>query len=862
MELEKWSKLEQDANNLAPTEPRSKPEIMKSLSELQRIGNQMSSKVTAKAPKLGYTEYQYMASKGLDFDKTRDMLKDVDLAKMDTVSRSSTLDVSEYLRQEHERMLTEMIKNGHRESAERFRRKTLESLISEWDKEKHKVFQSLLYNKPAGDAARVALPDSAHLLSNGQMDWSHGAEKPLLSKTRTENFYPRGLSDPVRKAFAVKTRQLATSVANQPCSNPFVHYLECQMACAKDRNGPMVQREKSLALAELWDCAACLVHEMGRDGSISEDPHPQGYFSSKATDYGRLNELITGARTFLEKVFYNHIIKQIKANPDAAQRGGQPGILHDVMAFIQLKKNATNWDTSHLEMASNSGKLVPIWAVIFFCFRCGDIEGAIRAANLAQQCYLLRDALKAYSETGRRDVGKIKELIRAYRSEDKLRCTDPYKIAMYNLMGYCDPNTEVPMNEVMPHAESYLWIRLTMLWENAEGPPPVIPRSDVLDSVWGGTDLSLKQTAQVILEAGANHFNESSGLLFAKCLLMTQQFEPMINYLIEKQFRTEAVHFAIAFNHYGLLSPKVAEKMCQMAADYSRQLALYISKEFPVYYFYLMEVKFNGPSYSEVHMRAFLEYLSRESRSSVFGTISETENTVHLNGVLSKLYDAPTVCLMARRAAKVAERSGRFSYSVYLHSFSGDFRGGAAVLLKQIGRTVDKPGDHLEKQEVTNATRQFLLAIDASSRHPQRSLVQMVTEQQNKDLKFSQNLMNFFNYYHLGLQHASDRSRAWSKAESEVMALGIFPKNNGQFGECQAIIESWNPILLRLIPEVVLSLFKIWKTTISQINGDLLKRANHQDEARLKQVKASRDLLMSFYGCLRMRNTSWKSLSV
>jgi len=260
-------------------------------------------------------------------------------------------------------------------------------------------------------------------------------------------------------------------------------------------------------------------------------------------------------------------------------------------------------------------------------------------------------------------------------------------------------------------------------------------------------------------------------------------------------------------------------------------------------------------------MKAFLEYLSRESRASLFGSISETENTVNLNGVLSKLYDAPTVCVLARRAAKAAEKSGRFSYSVYLYAFSGDFKGGAAVLLKQIGRTIDKPGVHLEKQEVIKATRTFLLSIDASSRHPQPSLVQMVSEQQNKDLKVAQNLMNFFNYYHLGLQHVSDRSRAWSKAETEVKALNIFPDNHSQFGECQAAIESWNPILSRVIPEVVLSLFKIWKTTMSQINGDLLKRANKQDETRLQQVKASRDLLISFYGCLRMRNTSWKSLS-
>merc|ERR1719317_1741920 len=92
------------------------------------------------------------------------------------------------------------------------------------------------------------------------MDWSHGADKALLSKTQVDNFYPRGLSDPVRKAFAAKTRQLAISVANQPCSNPFVHYLECQMACAKEGKG--VQKDKSLALAL---CSlSCAGDEKGR----------------------------------------------------------------------------------------------------------------------------------------------------------------------------------------------------------------------------------------------------------------------------------------------------------------------------------------------------------------------------------------------------------------------------------------------------------------------------------------------------------------------------------------------------------------------------------------------------------------------
>lgn len=52
------------------------------------------------------------------------------------------------------------------------------------------------------------------------------------------------------------------------------------------------------------------------------------------------------------------------------------------------------------------------------------------------------------------------------------------------------------------------------------------------------------------------HFNPkgSNPLLYFQVLLLSQQFEKAVHYLlVNEDFRIEGVHFAIALYHYGLL---------------------------------------------------------------------------------------------------------------------------------------------------------------------------------------------------------------------------------------------------------------------------------------------------------------------
>ena len=76
--------------------------------------------------------------------------------------------------------------------------------------------------------------------------------------------------------------------------------------------------------------------------------------------------------------FLKFVKNTVFTNLQKAQLGGVPGTYHLVRSFLNVKISP---HTPGLEDGVVDG--VPVWPLIFFCLRCGDISAAIQAADEA-----------------------------------------------------------------------------------------------------------------------------------------------------------------------------------------------------------------------------------------------------------------------------------------------------------------------------------------------------------------------------------------------------------------------------------------------------------------------------------------------
>ena len=109
--------------------------------------------------------------------------------------------------------------------------------------------------------------------------------------------------------------------------------------------------------------------------------------------------------------------------------------------------------------------------------------------------------------------------------------TDPYKRAVYCVVGACDPAEE--HQEVATSLDDYLWLKLCMVREDA-----------------GGDSLTLGGLQSLLTEEyGEAHFSASSQpVLYYQVLFLTGQFKAAVDFLFRSgdDLSCHATHLALA----------------------------------------------------------------------------------------------------------------------------------------------------------------------------------------------------------------------------------------------------------------------------------------------------------------------------
>ncbi|XP_026570103.1 nuclear pore complex protein Nup93 [Pseudonaja textilis] len=203
----------------------------------------------------------------------------------------------------------------------------------------------------------------------------------------------------------------------------------------------------------------------------------------------------------------------------------------------------------------------PVWAIIYYCMRCGDLMAAMQVVNLAQhQLGDFKTWFQEYMHSKDKRLSPATEnKVRLHYRRALRNNTDPYKRTVYCIIGRCDIADN--HSEVADKTEDYLWLKLNQVC------------FDETSSSAPQDRLTLSQFQKQLLEDyGESHFAvNQQPFLYFQVLFLTAQFEAAIAFLFRtERLRCHAVHVALVLFELKLLlksSGQSAQLLSHEAGD-------------------------------------------------------------------------------------------------------------------------------------------------------------------------------------------------------------------------------------------------------------------------------------------------------
>ncbi|KIP04441.1 hypothetical protein PHLGIDRAFT_31350 [Phlebiopsis gigantea 11061_1 CR5-6] len=440
-------------------------------------------------------------------------------------------DTAGYLRHAHEQNLISTIEEARKETQEEFYRVLEEREQRDWEAKKRRVFEELGGRTNTGNKAVTELKKSyggKNLLS------ASTGPAPTLQMQNKMMAYDRVVS-------RLNNSRL------QGTSFPVVHALiEASLAINNDpRNLQMTQNFHVLAKITSEPPALPPMEHAGAhvlNAPLFERKYARVYLGdSESRDAVDLRKQIArGAREALEEQYWDVMERTIQARPMEARLGGDPSVANKVRAFVALRHYRNGEWEDRVELVASQ----PLWAKLFYMVRTGHAREALSEALKYQIQIDHREAsflshFRNWVESPERRLPKphrdqLHSIYNAHMLHSST--TDPFKLALYKLMGKIDPGRR-SVAQVTVTTEDWLWFQLSMVDEEEHG--------------------GLRALTEVLLGYGERHFEgpkDGKRGVWAGVLLMCGQFERAVASLWEHQeTEVEAVHLAIALAYHGLL---------------------------------------------------------------------------------------------------------------------------------------------------------------------------------------------------------------------------------------------------------------------------------------------------------------------
>ncbi|KAJ2076567.1 nuclear pore complex subunit [Coemansia sp. RSA 988] len=273
------------------------------------------------------------------------------------------------------------------------------------------------------------------------------------------------------------------------------------------------------------------------------------YYSNKDATPTRI---VSGACTYLEETFAEHVDRIVAQYPHDANVGGVPSIHRKVRGFLDVLFGRLGRVPQFLEVFNSEA----IWAHMFVLYRCGHRQELLKYALEMEDIITDSDPgfvahLKAFLDrASSSSSSSIRSDIPISSSALSSSLEDPYKAALYKVLGRGNVPKKATQ-EVVQTTEDYLWTNLVLIRD-----------ADIIAVATGHPRNTLDALQALMLKFGAAHFdpNGNNPLLYLRVLLLCGLFENAVDYLLQiDRYQIEAVHMAIMLAFAGLLRVTEAE---------------------------------------------------------------------------------------------------------------------------------------------------------------------------------------------------------------------------------------------------------------------------------------------------------------
>ncbi|BFG00646.1 nuclear pore complex protein Nup93-1 [Drosophila madeirensis] len=737
------------------------PRVDRTISQVLQATQELHSRVTLTGTH-DLQAHMLLGSKGVDLPKLTQKLESLSSRKtFEPLDPVSDTDVRAFLRNERENAILSVIDETNRSIFESVERQKWRRIYAEWGEEKESLLNALVGPK------QDEFPD---------------VQRQSVSTTLPENPTPRSLLNRTEQLYAEEVAAYNQSQIQRG------HRSNLLKACARlaeeQLDNPLV--------AEMWS----VLQFMTDNGPATRTVDP---IKSRQS-------LTQQARTYLERRYKQYMKTVINENRVLAKRGGIPSAYHMVNSFVGI--NFVQPATLVGLQDVNNGR--PLWALVYYSLRCGDLSAASKYLQEAGVCSDLFRLLAMMKDgTKGEQYARLEGVLKLEYNSKMRSCSDPYKKAVYAYVLACDPQNSHP--ELMRSIDDFLWMQLSILREDNE-------------REYNIEQLTYSGLQSLILEKyGENYFNaREKAPLYFSVLILTGQFESAIEFLARTEAtRPHAVHMAIALNEIHMLStpssmhqplisvnpedptPMKRLNLVRMLVTYAKCFELTNTREALHYYFLLRHFKDdNGSSLMLSCVSDLLvETCDQQMIELIFG--SETDKSAQ-SGIFAQFHtmDFDKYMLAGMVGDKLAHRSN-FEAAIKLYFIGGQLDKVMRLVCSMLSQVVHQSP---KESSVRNRLVPIIDRLDEL-----RSVMRVDVEPHVlATYTMLTQLLIFFDHYH----------NKDSQLAIEVLAnYRITPNNCSEVDECVANLKRLGPEVAKVLPDIMLAAMDLVYQEYLQLKG-------------------------------------------
>ncbi|XP_015276875.1 PREDICTED: nuclear pore complex protein Nup93 [Gekko japonicus] len=502
MDAEGFGELLQQAEQLAAeTEGIAElPHVERNLQEIQQAGERLRSRTLTRTSQetADVKASVLLGSRGLDISHISQRLESLSaVTTFEPLEPVKDTDIQGFLKNEKDNALLSAIEESRKRTfamAEEYHR---ESMLVEWEQVKQRILHTLL---ASGEDA---------------LDFTQENEPSYIGELGPPG---RSSLDNIEMGYA---RQIY--IYNEKIVNGYLQPNLVDLCAA-------VAELDDKNISDLW----VMVKQMTDVLLV-----PASDALKVRTSMEVQMEFVRQALRYLEQSYKNYTLVTVFGNLHQAQLGGVPGTYQLVRSFLNIKLPVSVPGLQDGEVEGH-----PVWALIYYCIRCGDLMAALQVVNRAQhQLGEFKTWFQEYMHSKDKRLSPATEnKVRLHYRRALRNNTDPYKRAVYCIIGRCDVADN--HSEVADKTEDYLWLKLNQVCFDVDGTNSPQDR------------LTLSQFQKQLLEDyGESHFAvNQQPFLYFQVLFLTAQFEAAIAFLFRtERLRCHAIHVALVLFELKLL---------------------------------------------------------------------------------------------------------------------------------------------------------------------------------------------------------------------------------------------------------------------------------------------------------------------